>query len=159
MNSSQHRSAAFTLVEIMIVVALVGLLAAIALPNFARARSKAQRTRFISDLRIARAAFEQYTMENGSYPADNLPGIVPPGMEEHLARMRWTDKTPIGGYWDWDYNQFGFVAGVSVYRPSRSDSEMAVIDAEIDDGALSTGYFRKRLNGFISIIEPQKCVS
>jgi type IV pilus assembly protein PilA len=153
MKTTDHTTAGFTLVEIMIVIAVIGLLAVIALPNISRARLKAQQTRFLNDLRIARHAFEQYTMENGTYPLDNTPSVVPPGMEDYLARMRWSAKTSIGGQWDWDYNQFGVTAGVSVYKPQRTDTEMAEIDKILDDGDLSTGYFRKRTDGFISIIE------
>ena len=153
MRTPEYNKAAFTLVEIMIVIAIIGLLAVIALPNLSRARTKAQQSRFINDLRIASAAFEQYTMENGTYPVDNTPSVIPPGMEAHLARMRWTEKTSIGGQWDWDYHQFGVTAGVSVYKPDRTDTEMAEIDKIIDDGDLSTGYFRKRADGYIYIIE------
>jgi prepilin-type N-terminal cleavage/methylation domain-containing protein len=152
-NAGRKRRAAFTLVEIMVVVMIIGLIAAIAIPSMSRARDRVQRTRFINDLRVATAAFELYSLEHGRYPIDRGPGVVPPGMEEYLTNMNWTAATTIGGNWDWDYRVFGFTAGVSVYRPKRTDAQMAVIDAEIDDGNLATGFFRKRTNGFIYIIE------
>lgn len=54
----------FTLVEIMIVVAIIALLAAIAVPGFLRARKRAQATRIINDLRLISAAVDQYALEN-----------------------------------------------------------------------------------------------
>ena len=55
----------FTLVEIMIVVAIIGLLAAIAIPNFVRARQTAQANACLNNLRIIDAAKNQYALENG----------------------------------------------------------------------------------------------
>ena len=54
----------FTLVEIMIVVAIIALLAAIAVPNFLRARKRSQATRMLEDLRIIDSAQDQYAIEN-----------------------------------------------------------------------------------------------
>ena len=53
----------FTLVEIMIVVAIIALLAAIAVPNFLRARKRSQATRVLEDLRMIDAAIDQYAIE------------------------------------------------------------------------------------------------
>jgi prepilin-type N-terminal cleavage/methylation domain-containing protein len=53
----------FTLVEIMIVVAIIALLAAIAVPNFLRARKRSQATRILEDLRLLDAAIDQYAIE------------------------------------------------------------------------------------------------
>jgi prepilin-type N-terminal cleavage/methylation domain-containing protein len=54
----------FTLVEIMIVVAIIALLAAIAVPGFLRARKRSQASRVINDLRLIDAAVDQYAIEN-----------------------------------------------------------------------------------------------
>ena len=54
----------FTLVEIMIVVAIIALLAAIAVPNFLRARKRSQATRILEDLRLIDSAIDQYAIEN-----------------------------------------------------------------------------------------------
>jgi prepilin-type N-terminal cleavage/methylation domain-containing protein len=54
----------FTLVEIMIVVAIIALLASMAVPNFMRARKRAQATRILEDLRLLDSATDMYAMEN-----------------------------------------------------------------------------------------------
>lgn len=150
---TMRRTEGFTLVEIMLVVSVIGLLAAIAVPSLAKARSQSQITRFMGDLRIAVNAFETFSTMQGGYPADTTPSVMPAGMEVYLENIDWAGRTPIGGKWDWDYGVFGVLAGVSVYTPSLSRSQMAMIDARIDDGDLKTGAFRQRNGGYISIIE------
>ena len=58
-----RNSKGFTLVEIMIVVAIIGLLAAIAVPNFVQARTTARKNACINNLRLIEAAKEQYALE------------------------------------------------------------------------------------------------
>jgi len=63
-----RRTSAFTLVEIMIVVAIIGLLAAIAIPNFVRARTQSQTQACINNLRQIDAAIQQWALENNQGP-------------------------------------------------------------------------------------------
>ena len=57
------KRAGFTLVEIMIVVAIIALLAAIAVPNFLRSRKRSQATQILEDLRVIDSAVDQYAIE------------------------------------------------------------------------------------------------
>lgn len=149
-----RKSDGFTLVEIMIVVAIIAVLAAVAVASFSKARRESRITAFVNDMRIATDAFNLYVMEhNGVYPPDVTPSVMPAGMSDYLRKMRWAETTPVGGQWDWDLDQFGFKAGVSVYRPTMGDVEMTRVDHKCDDGDLATGMFRKRADGYISIIE------
>ncbi len=60
----------FTLVEIMIVVAIIALLAAIAVPGFLRARKRSQASKIINDLRLIDAAVDQYAIETSKKTGD-----------------------------------------------------------------------------------------
>ena len=63
LNAINKRRGGFTLVEIMIVVAIIALLAAIAVPGFLRARKRSQASRILNDLRMIDAACDQYAIE------------------------------------------------------------------------------------------------
>lgn len=62
--TSKNRGDGFTLVEIMIVVAIIALLASIAVPGFLRARRRSQASRIINDLRLLDGAVDMYAIEN-----------------------------------------------------------------------------------------------
>jgi prepilin-type N-terminal cleavage/methylation domain-containing protein len=79
-TASTRRRAGFTLVEIMIVVAIIGLLAAIAIPNFVKARQTAQKNACINNLRMIDGAKEQWALENrapggGAVVEDGATGV------------------------------------------------------------------------------------
>ena len=64
MKNKMFRKSGFTLVEIMIVVAIIGLLAAIAIPNFIKARTTSQQNACINNLRQIDGAIQQWALEN-----------------------------------------------------------------------------------------------
>ncbi len=63
LSSPRNASEAFTLVEIMIVVAIIGLLAAMILPSFLKSRKQSQGRRIVNDAREMDAAIDQWAME------------------------------------------------------------------------------------------------
>ena len=137
----------------MIVVAILGLLLVIAIPNFARARESSMNSRYCGDVRVASAAFLMYAQEHGDYPPDVYPGIMPEGMSDYLKRMEWLGRTPLGGQWDWD--NWANVKGVSSLEITASPEQLVRLDRLLDDGNLSSGTFRDRGGGstYIYILE------
>ena len=72
MQIKSSRVQGFTLVEIMIVVAIIGLLAAIAIPNFVRARTRSQMNACMNNLRQLDGAIQQYAIENNASGAASV---------------------------------------------------------------------------------------
>jgi prepilin-type N-terminal cleavage/methylation domain-containing protein len=83
MKINTSRRAGFTLVEIMIVVAIIGLLAAIAIPNFVRARQTSQTNACINNLRQIDGAIQQWALETGLGAGDN---VVMASLAPYLGR-------------------------------------------------------------------------
>ena len=147
MNATHNRRAGFTVVEIMLVVATIGLLAIMSMPAFLKSRRTVQNTRFIADLRVACDAFDQFAMVTGNYPPTAADGATPVGMEDYLRKMHWNESTTLGGQWDWDRGVVGTSEGISVIAPSADAERFAEMDRQIDDGDVVTGSFRRRGDG------------
>jgi prepilin-type N-terminal cleavage/methylation domain-containing protein len=155
---------AFTLVEIMIVVAILLDLALIALPAFLRSRNMAQNTKFVSDLRTCAGAFEMYAAENNKYPATSQPGVIPSGMNVYLRGFPWSSRNSIGGQWEWNPTSYQMSSGGNFsaaaflgipFQSAVDDLRMLDIDTRFDNGILATGAFRQvDSSHYVYIIEP-----
>jgi len=137
--------------ELLLVVAVIGVLTLIAIPLFVKAREHSRSAVCVANLRAASGAFITFAADNKIYPPVVGPGVVPPGMETYLANFPWTKPTPIGGSWAWD--DTGYKAGVVVNSPTAPIQQIQEIDRTLDDGNLATGQFRVCPNGYAFVIE------
>ena len=134
-----RRTAAFTLVEIMIVVVIIGLLAAIAIPAFQRSRERSQAARLVNDFHQFDSAFQRYAMEFGQLPpTPAAAGVIPTGMAGYLP-ANYTEPSPMGGGFVWS----GPSNYVVLVNSNATDSVMQLVDTALDDGDLTAGNFRK----------------
>lgn len=130
---------AFTLVEIMITVVIIGLLAAIAVPALKRVYVRARVTAFVSDLRQIESALNLYMQEQGSDLPDYQIGETPAELVPYLSKLKFNAPTPFSGVWDWDnHGTFQRICAVS----GISEESTRLVDARIDDGDTSTGLVR-----------------
>lgn len=94
--------AAFTLVEIMIVVAIIGLLATIAVPNFIKSRETARKNACINNLRLIDTAVQQWALENNknggdTVAVDSLTAYLNRGAGQINGTAAGAVKCPSGG--------------------------------------------------------------
>lgn len=136
----------FTLVEIMVVVVVIGLLATLAIPAFAKVRASSENTVIASDLRVFASAFDQYALETGGWPAV-ITGGFPPEMVGRIKPASWAKVLPGGGFYGFGSNTAGLTA-VTLNNTNFSDERLATLDRMVDDGDVATGRFR-RYDSFI----------
>ncbi|WP_269542041.1 prepilin-type N-terminal cleavage/methylation domain-containing protein [Cerasicoccus fimbriatus] len=138
-NQYTGQNAGFTLVEIMIVVVIIGTLAAIAIPAFQKVRQSSQGTTLGENLQSFRDALYLYDMEEGSLPA---------AMDADLLTWMpeaWGTNPPIEG--SYTYAGSGSNANITFTASGTLNADIAgSIDSKFDDGNLATGLFRSTGN-------------
>lgn len=135
---------------------IIGIMAAIAVPQFKRSIITTRGEAVANDLRVYTQAFQQYLQDRGDWPQeDSLPGFFPPGMESYLRESNWTRPTPIGGYYVWNSRSLhvGSHIRASISINSSGESQVSSdpiqlenIDRRLDDGNLVSGSLRLGFN-------------
>lgn len=142
------KQSGFTLVELMIVVIIIGIIAAIAIPKFSAMALKAHAARIISDFNMFQTALLSYHLDSGEYPRDRYPGRPVPELVDYLPEgFEYNLRPELDAMYDWDkwgspgspwYPWTGTILGLSV-----TSRDKALIQA-IDD--LYKGNFHWTLN-------------
>ncbi len=153
---------AFTMVEIMVVVVIIGLLAAAALPTYRHITIRSKVTALENDLRLFSTAIQTYTLQNGHWPADGTPQIVPPELANTLP-SNFINASPIGGVYKWNYDvsadgitaKAALIVQTAPGNPVSDDTELlTMLDKQMDDGDLTTGTIQiGSTNSLVFIIE------
>lgn len=99
----------FTLIELLIVVAIIGILAAIAVPNFMNARVRAKMTKARADMRALGTAVEMYGVDHGVYPCD--------GQEVNCI-------------WDWNWQNFRLTTPIAYISAIPTDPYVEEEDSQ-----------------------------
>lgn len=143
---------AFTIMELLVVVTIIGLIASIAIPAYVQSRQSSVATKTANDFRNFAEQFNYYNLQTGLWPQDGLPSTIPAGMEGYLSTSVWPKETPLGGLWDYDYDAFGFMSGISIDSATMGDDSLAAVDSLMDDGNLTTGAMVKTGDNRLSYI-------
>lgn len=117
----------FTLVEIMIVVAIIALLASIAVPNFLRSRKRSQATQVLEDLRLIDSAIDQYAIENNKKEGDDVT------WDELRPYLKTGTRLETSGGVDILENSFGEAFEVDTIPQVNTDTYNALSDVASEE--------------------------
>ncbi len=89
-----RRQSGFTLIELLIVIAIIGILAAIAIPNLLNAVQRGKQKRTMSDMRALGAAVEAYAVDNSMYPPAACASGVWTTADQTLSSNSFSNLSP-----------------------------------------------------------------
>ncbi|MBX2852858.1 MAG: hypothetical protein KTR15_14070 [Phycisphaeraceae bacterium] len=134
------------MIELVIVVVIIGVLGAIAIPRLSRGSEGARVNAFVAELNTFAKGIDRYRVENGTDIADSSTGDMPAELSDYLHENAWEGETPIGGFWDVESNGiggYGLAVGVHFIGGSVDKDAVEQVDRLIDDGDMNTGAFRQ----------------
>ncbi len=136
----------FTLLELLVTIGIVGILSAIAIPQYSTYRLRAKAAATAGELKNFSTAFYAYLTDNEDWPPDSHL-ILPAGMEAYITQRIWDEQTPLGGNYNWEGPDGYPYAGISIWGATEPDETFSIVDRMLDNGNLNTGRFRKTPNG------------
>lgn len=143
----------FTLIELLVALAIIGVLSAIAIPQYSDMRLRAYVAETATDLRNFKTGFLAYSYLNEGFPNDTH-NMLPPEMAAFILPATFNRITPLGGNYNWEGPDFYPYAGISVTAPTADVTAFNALDRSLDDGDLGGGVFRVTQNGrYTYIIE------
>jgi len=148
---------AFTLVEVMVVVSILGIIAAFIFPSISRAIRYKENAEIAQKIGAVSLAFELYEAENGEWPKQTGAGSLPPEMVDYYFPLYgifdeddgiwWIDDPLFEGKWKWRVDSKLLddrVVILELHSATAFDPvRMTELDRLLDDGDLATGRFRK----------------
>lgn len=144
MTTKSRSKDGFTLIEIMVVVVVIGVMAAIAIPSLTKHVRNARAGSFAYDIRTLANAGQQYSLESGYWLPDTDAGAYPEELDGYFSEQKFNLGSTLGGVWDFEQYGLGdFTSAVGVVNPAYGDEVFVLVDKAIDDGNLATGIFQK----------------
>jgi general secretion pathway protein G len=102
----------FTLIELLIVVAIIGIIAAIAIPNLLNAIDRGKQKRTMADLRSVGTSVEEYAIDNSFYPNVASESDIAGSAMESVVEPIYIRNVPTADGWGWNMR---YVSDTTIY--------------------------------------------
>ena len=120
-------------------ILVIGILVGVAAPRVLRGVDAAAVEATAGQINTIMLAAELCYSETGAWPSNQGGTVLPPEMAPFLRPNLFAVPCPIGGTYDWDYNNAGYVASLKIYGVDSDLTEWEAVDRAIDDGNTATG--------------------
>ncbi|MGK7912971.1 MAG: type IV pilin protein [Synechococcus sp.] len=137
--SSVGHHSGFTLIELMVVMVVIGVLTAVAIPSLASQVDRARMAAAVSEMKSFADGIHSFAILNGAYPGDNHEA-VPAGTDGYINGTAFMNPTPLGGRYNFDNSSGGGqYVGISISSfnfPVETRERLdALVDGEVNLGS------------------------
>ena len=137
---------AFSMIELIVVITVIGILAAMVVPRFVSAQSESSVAATAQDLRALSNALAMYHAEHNQYPRDVYPQVLIGVLSPYFKSENPFEKgVPIGGVYDYEGPPNWSPVQISIRQSGNSrysDVDASALDEYMDDGNPETGAIR-----------------